>query len=556
MKKSLFLCALLAVLATLSSCKKEQYDTLKAIISTDSKIYIDNNRYPCWSANDRVLVNSQTITLSSGDISTVNGTCATLRGVTSSAPYYAIYPADYATIDGYSATITIPSEQTYVVDATSGKQKVKMPMTSRTTEGNILTFRNLCSIVRVPVHNSTATPKTITSIEIRTSTSTSQNGSALCGTGTVNFQWGSDFYNLVWREGTTGNGVTLSGNMTVPAHTTEYFDVVIPPFGSESARENITITITNSDNSTTVKSLTGVYADRNDYIIIKPTTTTNAHLVDGPTFRAAVSQFTGLDQIVFRSNNYNSGVDEYNHTYTNGDWTSPVIELQVEGSPKIFCFKASETVLSIQTAATNMYANSNCSTMFQNLNVANIWADNTNAFITSEVTDMSYMFAGNNGFNPPNIITNDLSTDHVITMNHMFYNCSSFTGLDLSHFTTTALTNMESIFEGCSSLQTVTLNNTGATTSLVTNMRNMFKDCLVLTEMNIDYLTINNSTDITGMCSSLNSSHGTDNNCHIYCTENAENAMKRQNTENQYISGINTSIVEFHRPSDRTTSTK
>ena len=92
---------------------------------------------------------------------------------------------------------------------------------------------------------------------------------------------------------------------------------------------------------------------------------------------------------------------------------------------------------------------------------------------TSQVTDMSSMFWGCS-----NLTSLDLSsfnTENVTNMYGMFGGCSSLESLDLSSFNTGNVTNTYRMFGGCSSLKSLDLSsfNTGN----VTNMDWMFDNC-------------------------------------------------------------------------------
>ena len=72
-----------------------------------------------------------------------------------------------------------------------------------------------------------------------------------------------------------------------------------------------------------------------------------------------------------------------------------------------------------------------------------------------------------------------LNTSEVTDMSSMFSGCSSLTSLDLRGFDTGKVTNMNSMFYGCSSLVTIQVGD-GWTTAKVTNSDYMFYDCTSL----------------------------------------------------------------------------
>ena len=71
----------------------------------------------------------------------------------------------------------------------------------------------------------------------------------------------------------------------------------------------------------------------------------------------------------------------------------------------------------------------------------------------------------------------------------MFYNCASITKFDLLNWDTSNVTNMESMFEGCSSL---TLIVSYMDTSKVTTMERMFMGCMSYTSMDLSYFKTGN----------------------------------------------------------------
>ncbi|WP_337515488.1 BspA family leucine-rich repeat surface protein, partial [Segatella sp.] len=71
------------------------------------------------------------------------------------------------------------------------------------------------------------------------------------------------------------------------------------------------------------------------------------------------------------------------------------------------------------------------------------------------------------------------NTAKVTNMNRLFAYCSSLTSLDVTHFNTAKVTNMNSMFECCSSL--TSLDVTYFNTANVTGMNNMFYSCSALT---------------------------------------------------------------------------
>jgi surface protein len=111
---------------------------------------------------------------------------------------------------------------------------------------------------------------------------------------------------------------------------------------------------------------------------------------------------------------------------------------------------------------------------------------------TEKVTRMSCMF-----FNCSSLTSLDVThfnTANVTDMSCMFFNCSSLTSLDVTHFNTANVTDMMSMFSNCSSL--TSLDVTNFNTAKVPDMSYMFANCLALTSL---YLTNFNTEKVTNM---------------------------------------------------------
>ena len=100
---------------------------------------------------------------------------------------------------------------------------------------------------------------------------------------------------------------------------------------------------------------------------------------------------------------------------------------------------------------------------------------------TSEVTDMSRMFAGCSALRSLDLSSFD--TSKVTRMSEMFEYCGSLISLDLSSFDTSQVTSMKSMFSGCASLTSLDL--TSFDTSQVRNMEEMFEYCESLTSLDL-----------------------------------------------------------------------
>ena len=77
----------------------------------------------------------------------------------------------------------------------------------------------------------------------------------------------------------------------------------------------------------------------------------------------------------------------------------------------------------------------------------------------------------------------NIDTSNVTDMNSMFSSCSSLNTLDLSNFNTSNVTNMGGMFYSCSSLKTLDLSNFN--TSNVNDMGQMFYNCTELASLDL-----------------------------------------------------------------------
>ncbi len=90
-----------------------------------------------------------------------------------------------------------------------------------------------------------------------------------------------------------------------------------------------------------------------------------------------------------------------------------------------------------------------------------------------------------------------LNTGNVTNMRSMFLGCSSLTSLDLSGFDTQNVTNMHYMFHDCSGL--TSLNLSGFNTQNVTDMSVMFSNCSGLTSLDLSDFNTQNVTTMGSM---------------------------------------------------------
>lgn len=114
---------------------------------------------------------------------------------------------------------------------------------------------------------------------------------------------------------------------------------------------------------------------------------------------------------------------------------------------------------------------------------------------TSEVTDMTMMF-----WDCSSLTSVDLShfdTQKCELFRGMFYGCSSLASIDVSSFDTSNAKYMNRMFQGCSSLKSLDLNNFD--TREVYDFNDMFRDCSNLETLHIERFYCENGSNFFGM---------------------------------------------------------
>ena len=95
------------------------------------------------------------------------------------------------------------------------------------------------------------------------------------------------------------------------------------------------------------------------------------------------------------------------------------------------------------------------------------------------------------------VVFKDFDTSAVTDMRSMFYGCSKLTTLDLSSFNTSAVTNMHEMFKYCDRLTTLDLSSFD--TSAVTSMGGMFDNCERLTTLDLSSFDTSAVTNMSSM---------------------------------------------------------
>jgi len=89
------------------------------------------------------------------------------------------------------------------------------------------------------------------------------------------------------------------------------------------------------------------------------------------------------------------------------------------------------------------------------------------------------------------------NTENVKDMNHMFFGCFSLKEINLSNFKTQNTTDMDSMFCCCSSLKSLDVSSFD--TKNVTNMNSMFQECRSLTKLDLSNFYTKNVREMSGM---------------------------------------------------------
>lgn len=572
MKKLFLFFALLAGISVMTGCQKDQdVVTLKAVIDQETKAFFgdDHDHLPYWDGADRVYIAGPGITPNSYPLNIQNTTFATISDVPACSVYCAIFPATavhtMGTINAAETKVTIKfdSEQMYIWDEDNQRQRLEMPMgavaTPTRTGTTTLYFKNLCSILRVNVKN--LLPNN-TAFEVRRITLNAY-GAYLAGKADVTLSESGDPEVAMDELDNEHNNVLsfYAPGYASMAHLNnradKSFDIVVPPFdathlvlevevynptdgsiigysshviGNPTSTEptvhlvrNKIIPINLEIKNTNLLQPTYAYLERGDLF--------NAHM------HALINPLAGtsgeIQDIVF--NRVTGGIP----AIIPDDW----VEVQDVTSPyKIYAY-VSGTTVQINSYAPIIYANSDCSHMYEGLTTLrsvhwdNNPAEGEGGLQTEDVTDMSYMFAG-----CTNLATfsglEHCNTTNVTNMAHMFEGChieGSDLSLALANFNTHNLENMSYMFRRCGVLATIDLSS--FTTERVTDMSYLFSGCEKLTRINTSTsrFVISSNTNIDSVCHRvdyynlpINEYNPSRDPCYITCSDDVWNALKGQ----------------------------
>ena len=334
----------------------------------------------------------------------------------------------------------------------------------------------------------------------------------------------------------TVNGTTAT-SISVPAKTTSEYTIVLTNPNSRKARfnfyymntnalqEGVSIGYKETSDTSELPTATGVTLDKdasNTYVIKITNLNSTAKTVNlgvevgldyndlslpasssgnTPTIFTAYVPLGSPMKVTNFGTDYSAAV----RVVTKNDNTVPsgatsVQDLSVDGDNSVVAYLDSSNTLTIGGTNGIILQEGGASFTY----MANVTSIDLEYFDTSNVTDMNSMFFGCSSLTSLNLTSFD--TSNVTSMGFMFPGCSSLTSLDLSNFDTSNVTGMGSMFWGCSSL--TSLNLTSFDTSKVTGMHDMFYNCSSLTSLdlsNFDTSSVIYMGDMFFGCSSLTS---------------------------------------------------
>ena len=588
----------------MTGCKKDQDGvTLKAVFDQETKAYFGNDTrdLPYWDSDDQVNVNGTSYGLDAGSVST---TFASITGVTTSSVYCAIYPAD-ALVPGSmgtpnlsetKATIKFDNHQQYVWDNDHQHQRVNMPMGAVTTDGDkTLIFKNLCSILRLNVSNSSGTAFVVKRLTV------TSFGGYVAGYYDVKLSYSSTDLSTNVPEinpsslnnNSEDNTLTLHvPNKTIAHGASEPFDIVVPPFnarylileaelyrtnGTKIGYTSDTVCIvpegwTRTPGHSITEAITGnVSVARNKIVTINFGVTTDpkdvipfdyGYLEPGPDFNQHMKQLIGtstdIKQIMFLNGAVNAqplineGFIDNQGNILNPTPRNGWVDVSTSDSPHKIYAHIEGTIVKIYSWADFIYANTNCNNMFRDLTTIEgiQWTTSRDrGFQSEDVNSMAYMFAGcthlktlvsYNSYDPNGTAIPDpygkfyLNTTNVTNMEHMFDGCIALTSLYLDFNTHNVIGDgMVAMFKNCNKLGSLDLRS--FTTDRVTNMKELFYNCNKMNDLNISHFNTDNVVTKTDMCTGLYNinQHGTTT---ITCKQSVKEFLLNG-------TGLNTNVI-------------
>ncbi len=238
---------LIAAACLLGACNKEEQKEKVVLgtaieeVNSNQKAYIDDKRYVCFATNDVVKVNNEDATITTdgptGDIS-----------VTRTNEYKAVYPKSILNSQSAITTtsnveIVLPDEQKYVTKTMGGKirQVVDMPMAGYLgSETGTIQFRNLCSVLRIIIHNDKSIPLGVKRITVRAT------DAYLCGSGYIDdIKSTNRAAKIIMRSTNTAVqkevSLQMANPVTVASNSKDSFYIVIPEITSTTNKFTVEV---------------------------------------------------------------------------------------------------------------------------------------------------------------------------------------------------------------------------------------------------------------------------------------------------------------------------
>jgi len=160
-------------------------------------------------------------------------------------------------------------------------------------------------------------------------------------------------------------------------------------------------------------------------------------------------------------------------------------------------------------------------------------------FNSSELEGIFSMFRGCSSIEEINFT--NFQTSLVQDMSYMFEGCSSLKSLDLSNFDTSSVTAMHSMFKGCSALKSLDLSNFN--TLSATTMQSMFEGCSSLKSLDLPNFDTSLVTEIYSIfknCESLEylDISNFDINCKFDYSKQEKRRLEDSYCDNEMFSNI------------------
>ena len=166
----------------------------------------------------------------------------------------------------------------------------------------------------------------------------------------------------------------------------------------------------------------------------------------------------------------------FKNSYTPTTTADETWAADAENKGTIKCYKTGTEVIIAGNGTGKIRANADSSFMFNTFPKLTT-IENFGVLDTSNVTDMSSMFGGCSGLTSLDV--SNFDTSNVVGMVGMFGGCSGLTDLDVSNFDTSNVIHMSNMFADCSGLTSLDISNFD--TSTVLEMDGMFQGCSGLT---------------------------------------------------------------------------